>query len=96
MNIDTYSDIIGLSRPPVPLKHPQMDVLNRAKIFAPFAALRGFEERIDEEGRRNTQERRYSYETQGCGTDEYYPEIYTEVLYKTGEDAVDFRDSFGA
>ena len=29
-------------------KHPAMDVGKRAKIFAPFAALRGFEMEIEE------------------------------------------------
>ena len=28
------------------LKHPKMDVLHRAKIFAPFDALRGFKDQI--------------------------------------------------
>lgn len=96
MNIDTYSDIIGLDRPPVPLKHPHMDVLNRAKIFAPFAALRGFDERISEENIRKMKESPDSYETQGYGTDEYDPEIYPEVLCGAWEHAVNYTDSFGA
>ena len=41
-----YSDIIDLPRPE--LHHQRMDILNRAKIFAPFDALRGFEEEIKE------------------------------------------------
>jgi hypothetical protein len=41
-----YSDIIDLSRPE--LHHQRMDILNRAKIFAPFDALRGFDEEIQE------------------------------------------------
>lgn len=39
--MNAYQDIIGKSRPVS--KHPKMAVENRAKIFAPFAALRGFE-----------------------------------------------------
>lgn len=35
-----YSDIMHLSRP-VPMR-PRMELSNRAKIFAPFDALRGF------------------------------------------------------
>lgn len=35
-----YSDIINIKRPP--LKHPRMSLENRAKIYAPFDALRGF------------------------------------------------------
>lgn len=41
-----YSDIIDLPRPE--LHHQRMDILNRAKIFAPFDALRGFDEEIQE------------------------------------------------
>ena len=29
------------------IRHPRMDVQRRAKIFAPFAALRGFDETVD-------------------------------------------------
>lgn len=36
-----YQDIIHLSRPLS--KHPKMAVSNRAKLFSPFAALRGFD-----------------------------------------------------
>lgn len=36
-----YQDILHLSRPFS--RHPKMSVENRAKLFAPFAALRGFD-----------------------------------------------------
>ena len=36
-----YDDIIGLDRPVS--RHPKMKTEDRAKIFAPFAALRGFD-----------------------------------------------------
>ena len=36
-----YSDIINKERPPS--SHPKMDLGNRAKIFQPFDALRGFD-----------------------------------------------------
>ena len=44
----TYDDIIGLQRPAhagdgFSRRHPKMARLNRAKLFAPFAALSGFE-----------------------------------------------------
>ena len=29
-------------------RHPRMTLQNRAKIFAPFAALRGYEEQLEE------------------------------------------------
>ena len=55
MNIDysnDYKDIINKSRPvhdgdEFEAKHPKMPREARAKIFAPFAALKGYEEAID-------------------------------------------------
>ena len=46
-----YSDIIGLGRPVhdsdvFSRRHPKMTQLNRAKIFAPFAALTGFDSAV--------------------------------------------------
>lgn len=58
MYVDNYKDIMQEKRPGLPQGHPRMDVLNRAKIFSPFAALRGFEERIAEEEQRSRQEQR--------------------------------------
>ena len=46
-----YRDILYSSRPEIPPGHPRMDINNRAKIFSPFAALRGYEEEIRSEGR---------------------------------------------
>ena len=45
-----YADILHLERPEPSVKHPRMSVPNRAKIFSPFAALRGFDDEISEEG----------------------------------------------
>ncbi len=36
-----YDDILHLERPKS--KRPRMDLLNRAKLFSPFSALRGFD-----------------------------------------------------
>ncbi len=44
---DNYEDIIDLPHP-VSKKHPQMSIHDRAAQFAPFAALTGHEEGIDE------------------------------------------------
>ena len=44
-----YDDIIGLSRPKS--MRPAMPVADRAKIFMPFAALRGYEDAIGEQQR---------------------------------------------
>lgn len=46
-----YRDILYSSRPELPPGHPKMDIQNRAKIFSPFAALRGYEDEIRSEGR---------------------------------------------
>ena len=45
-----YAGILHGSRPEPSYKHPRMSKLNRAKIFSPFAALRGYEEEIAAEG----------------------------------------------
>lgn len=49
---DKYNDIIDKERPQhdgdeFEARHPKMSLENRAKIFAPFAALKGYEEAID-------------------------------------------------
>lgn len=49
---DNYDDIIDMERPwprDTLRKHPKMSPQDRAKIFAPFAALRGHSERLGEE-----------------------------------------------
>lgn len=48
-----YDDIINLERPvhdgdAFEARHPKMTREARAKIFAPFAALKGYEEAIDD------------------------------------------------
>lgn len=45
-----YADILHGSRPEPSYRHPRMTLSNRAKIFSPFAALRGYEEEIAAEG----------------------------------------------
>ena len=45
-----YGDIIEMERPQTEeslRKHPRMTLQNRAKIFSPFAALRGYDERTE-------------------------------------------------
>ena len=46
-----YDDIINLSRPES--KHPRMSLYQRSAQFAPFAALTGYEEQIQETANRN-------------------------------------------
>lgn len=41
VTIAAYQDILTLSRPIS--KHPKMAIANRAKLFTPFSALRGFD-----------------------------------------------------
>nr|WP_296264611.1 hypothetical protein [uncultured Merdimonas sp.] len=46
-----YGDIIGKSRPDDEsslIRHPRMPIPDRAKIFAPFAALTGYDKVIDQ------------------------------------------------
>lgn len=52
---EKYKDIINKhwdSNPSFFIKHPRMPLEERAKIFAPFAALRGHSERLQEEADR--------------------------------------------
>ena len=44
-----YADLLPLSRP-TPIQ-PRMTIQNRAKIFSPYAALRGYEDEIASEGK---------------------------------------------
>lgn len=46
---EKYADILPLSRPEPPKEHPRMPAGSRARIFSPFAALRGFEDELSEE-----------------------------------------------
>ena len=46
-----YGKILHASRPEPPHNHPRMPMSNRAKIFSPFAALRGYDDEIASEGR---------------------------------------------
>ena len=46
------------------LKHPKMLLSQRAKIFSPFAALKGFEEAIDEKVQRYVEKRELNDEEQ--------------------------------
>ena len=51
-----YADVIGMDRPQTEeslRKHPRMALQNRAKLFSPFAALRGYDEQLAEEKRRS-------------------------------------------
>ena len=47
-----YADIIDLPHH-VSKRHPQMSMWNRAAQFAPFAALTGYEDAIQESAREN-------------------------------------------
>ena len=54
---DDYKDIIDLPYPRDDwnflIKHPRMPIASRAKIFSPFAALRGHHEKIAETAERH-------------------------------------------
>ena len=53
--MDNYKDIINLKHPE-PINHPRMSIEKRAGIFAPFAALTGYEEEVKEVGRETIKE----------------------------------------
>ena len=50
--MDNYDDIINLPHH-VSKRHPQMSMWNRAAQFAPFAALTGYEDAIQESAKEN-------------------------------------------
>jgi len=50
MTSGKYDDIINMEHP-TSKKHPRMDGLNRAGQFAPFAALTGLDDAIEETGK---------------------------------------------
>ena len=52
---DKYSDIINLEHPE-PKNYPRMSIDKRAGIFAPFAALTGYEDDVKETGRETQEE----------------------------------------
>lgn len=52
-----YDDIINLSRPKS--KRLKMDIIQRANIFNPFAALEGYASAINESGRQVTQKKNW-------------------------------------
>ncbi len=54
-NIDRYRDMLELPHPRS-VKHPPMSMLDRAAQFAPFAALTGFEQVVDDTAARNEEE----------------------------------------
>lgn len=45
--MQNYDDIIDTVWPPVDGKENSMSLENRAKIFLPFAALKGFEDEVE-------------------------------------------------
>ena len=46
---EKYGDILPLARPAPPAKYPRMPLAKRAKLFSPFAALRGFDDELSAE-----------------------------------------------
>lgn len=52
-----YDDIIGLPHPEPSARHPRMPIASRAGQFAPFAALTGYEDIIDDTAKRSAKER---------------------------------------
>lgn len=62
---DNYDDIINMEYPLKSIdtvKHPRMSAADRAKIFMPFAALKGYEEAVAEKGDNYVVQGELSYE----------------------------------
>lgn len=51
---EKYKDIINMEHP-TSKKHPRMDMIARAGQFAPFAALTGFSDELEETGKAATE-----------------------------------------
>lgn len=49
--MDDYKDIIDIDQHEPSSKHPRMSIYNRSAIFAPFAALTGFDDEVEETAR---------------------------------------------
>ncbi|MBR4915473.1 MAG: hypothetical protein IKZ45_00100 [Fibrobacter sp.] len=70
---DDYKDIIDLPYPRNDwnflMKHPRMSMTDRAKIFHPFAALRGHSEALDAtaERKRDAVENEFNLDDQDFG-----------------------------
>ena len=60
-----YGKMLHASRPEPPHDHPRMPMSNRAKIFSPFAALRGYADEIASEGRDHLKENRIELSEEG-------------------------------
>lgn len=78
-----YDDIINLPHH-VSKKHPQMDLLDRAAQFSPFAALTGFEAALEETGRL-TEERMELDEDTKEMLDRCFREIREHLVSKSSE-----------
>lgn len=60
-----YDDIINMEYPLKSIdtiKHPRMSTADRAKIFMPFAALKGYEQAVAEKGDSYVVQGELSYE----------------------------------
>ena len=55
--IHKYDDIIELPHPEPSARHPRMSMADRAAQFAPFAALTGFEDVLQDTADRSARER---------------------------------------
>lgn len=75
-----YADILHMERPQSEeslRKHPRMTLQNRAKIFSPFAALRGYDEQLAEEKRRTERV------TKRILTEEEMPDLSDKLMQVT-------------
>lgn len=77
---NNYDDIINLE-PPISKKHPKMPISARSAQFAPFSALTGYKEAIDETSR-ITEEEIFIAEDQKIMINEKLNDINKNILKK--------------
>ena len=86
-----YGKILHASRPEPPHNHPRMPMSNRAKIFSPFAALRGYEDEIASEGRDHLKGNRIELSEEGKQSVKV--QYFTDGYYEDVEGVLDSVDA---
>ena len=90
-----YGKILHASRPEPPHNHPRMPMSNRAKIFSPFAALRGYEDEITSEGRDHLKGNRIELSEEGkqALSQELTIKYFTDGYYENVAGVLDAVDA---
>lgn len=73
--IDKYEEIINTSWPQKS-NRPRMDLEQRAKIFLPFSALRGYEESLENQRQLNLEKYEEKYSPQDEFEENFLPRLF--------------------